>query len=195
MIMLEPIQKLTPRQQIFCREYIVDLNATQAAIRAGYSKNNADVSGPRLLVNLRVAECIQQLMDQRSDRVGITADAVLAELAKMAFANMEDYVRIEGDSIRPDMSRVTRDQMAAVQEFTVDIRREKGSEDSAGDEIEKLRFKLADKKGNLELLGKHLRLFTDRFEHSGPDGKPLTLITAEMPPEEAARLYRELIGA
>jgi len=55
---LESIQKLTSKQQMFCREYLVDINATQAAIRAGYSAKTADVAGPRLLGNVRVAECI-----------------------------------------------------------------------------------------------------------------------------------------
>ena len=187
--------KLTPRQQMFCREYVIDLNATQAAIRAGYSAKTADVAGPRLLGNVRVAELIQTLMDKRSERVGITADAVLAEIAKMAFANMQDYTSVEGDSIRPNMSRVTRDQMAAIQEFTVDVRREKGSDGSVGDEIEKLRFKLADKKASLELLGRHLKLFTDKVELTGKDGAAMQVISADMPADVAATLYKELLAS
>ncbi len=184
---------MNAKQKMFCREYLIDLNASQAAIRAGYSAKNADVTGSRLLVNVGIAKFIQQLMTQRAEKVGVTAQSVIQEIAKMAFANMADYIRVDGDSIRPDMSRVTRDQFAAVQEFTVDIRREKGEAGTVGDEIEKLRFKIADKRANLELLGRHLKLFTDQLNLGGQSGNPLQLVSAEMPDDVAAALYKELL--
>jgi len=78
---------------MFCREYLVDLNATQAAIRAGYRAKNADVTGPKMLGKVGIAEFIQQLMTQRAEKVGVTAQSVIEEIAKMAFANMADYTR------------------------------------------------------------------------------------------------------
>lgn len=160
-------RKLTQKQQAFCEEYLVDLNATQAAIRAGYSKKTANVIGPENLSKPCISEYIQKNMDKRSARTEITADDVLNELAKMGFANMEDYTSVSDGVLVADLSAVTRDQMAAVQEFTVDVRSEKGQGGENTDTVEKFKFKLADKRGSLDLLGKHLKLFTDKVEHSG----------------------------
>ncbi len=71
------MSKLTAKQDLFCKEYLVDLNATQAAVRAGYSERTAKSQGARLLTNVDVAERIQQLMTERSKRVEIDADWVL----------------------------------------------------------------------------------------------------------------------
>lgn len=79
------MRRLTNRQQAFCREYIVDLNATQAAIRAGYSERTARSQGQRLLTNVDIEECLQELITERSERVQITADAVLTGISSIAF--------------------------------------------------------------------------------------------------------------
>ena len=78
---------LTPRQQRFVDEYLVDLNATQAAVRAGYSKRTAEQQGPRLLGNVGVAAAIAARMKVRSERLDIQADNVLQAIAKIAFAD------------------------------------------------------------------------------------------------------------
>ncbi len=75
---------LTAKQQLFIEEYLVDLNATQAAIRAGYSARNADKIGPELLGKTRVAEAIKVAQQGRSDRTGITQDEVIQGLKKEA---------------------------------------------------------------------------------------------------------------
>lgn len=82
---------LTAKQERFVEEYLVDLNATQAAIRAGYSAKNADKIGPELLGKTRVSEAVQAAMAKRSQRVGITQDKVLDELAKIGTAEAHDY--------------------------------------------------------------------------------------------------------
>ncbi len=74
---------LTNKQERFCDEYLVDLNATQAAIRAGYSKKTANQQGPRLLVNVGIQERIQELMDKRSERTQITQETVLKNLEEL----------------------------------------------------------------------------------------------------------------
>src|SRR5579875_2449812 len=84
--------KLTPKQKRFVEEYLIDLNATQAAIRAGYSAKNADKIGSELLGKTRVAEAIQKAMDERSKRTEITADRVLQELARIAFDDIKNYL-------------------------------------------------------------------------------------------------------
>ena len=81
---------MTGKQQRFCEEYIVDLNATQAAIRAGYAAKAAYSQGQRLLKNVEVENYIDQLKAEQSKRTGITADRVLDELAKLGFADMSE---------------------------------------------------------------------------------------------------------
>jgi phage terminase small subunit len=79
---------MTPRQQFFVLEYLLDLNATQAAIRAGYRPSGARVQGERLLRNPDIAQAIQAEMAERAKRCGITAERVLEEYARIAFADM-----------------------------------------------------------------------------------------------------------
>lgn len=71
---------MTPKQQRFVQEYLIDLNATQAAIRAGYSSNNADVTGPRMLGNVGIAAAIAEAQGRVSQRLEITAEKVLNDL-------------------------------------------------------------------------------------------------------------------
>lgn len=81
--------KLTEKQKRFCEEYLIDLNATQAAIRAGYSKKYADREGHKLVENSRVLEYLKELRSKQSERTGITADTVLKELEKIALTETE----------------------------------------------------------------------------------------------------------
>ena len=93
---------LTPKQQLFVEEYLIDLNATQAAIRAGYSPNNADKIGSELLGKTRVSEAIKIAMAERSRRTGINQDRILAELAKIALVNPARVVNFDEATIRED---------------------------------------------------------------------------------------------
>lgn len=149
---------LTPRQQRFVDEYLTDLNATQAAIRAGYSATTAQQQGSRLLLNVVVAEAIAAGQSNRSERTGVTADAVVRELAKLGFANMLDYMRggHDGDPYL-DFSALTRDQAAALQEVTVEDYKEGRGEDAR--DVRRIKFKLADKRAALVDLGRHLGIF------------------------------------
>lgn len=154
---------LSPRQQRFVEAYLVALNATQAAITAGYSKKTADVQGPRLLGNVGVAAAIRKAQHARSIRTEITADRVLRELALIGFANMQDYMGVTTDGLPyVDLSKLTREQAAAIQEFTVDEYVEGRGEGAVA--VRKVRFKLHSRCPALELLGKHLALFKERIE-------------------------------
>lgn len=84
---------LTPKQQRFVEEYLVDLNATQAAIRAGYSPNSAEVEGSRLLRNAKVAEVVAARQSDRAHRTEITQDRVLQELWAIATADPNDLIQ------------------------------------------------------------------------------------------------------
>ncbi len=156
--------KLTDKQKAFIEEYLIDLNATQAAIRAGYSQESAKEIGYENLTKLYVQEAIKAAQEARSKRTEITADRVLQELAKLAFSNIEDYTRIDDEGLaQVNLSDLTRDQFAAINEITVDTRHDKAGDEKTS-EVEKVKFKLADKGLNLERLGRHLKLFTDKRE-------------------------------
>lgn len=161
---------LTPKQKLFVAEYLANgLNATKAAISAGYSKSSAEVEGSRLLRNAKVAAEVAKKTQKRFEKLEVTADKVIQELAKMGFANMLDYMTIEnGRLVEFDYNSLTRDQAAAIQEITMDMTG--GAGDGERKPVLRTRFKLGDKRGSLELLGKHLKLFTDKTELSGPDG-------------------------
>lgn len=147
---------LTPKQEMFIREYLVDLNATQAAIRAGYSKRTAEWQGPQLLGKTHVAVEIQKLMDKRAAKIEITAEKVLQEIAKLAFSNLQDFYDANG-SLK-DITSLPRDIAVALSSSKVNL-----TEACAVQEI-----KLHDKKGSLELLGRHLKLFNDVGSKENP---------------------------
>lgn len=150
--------KLTAKQQRFCDEYLIDLNATQAAIRAGYKankKNTFEVIGYQLLQKTSVLEKIQQEMAKRSKRTGINQDRVIQELARIAFVNASDVIDPEDASVRTD---ATEDDLACIQSVKV-----KTMDGEKGSSIER-EVKLNDKMKALELLGKHLGMFKDKIE-------------------------------
>lgn len=161
--------KLTDKQQLFVEEYLIDLNATQAAIRAGYSAKNADKIGSELLGKTRVAEAVACAIAERSRRTGISQDRVLQELAKISFADMRNFVDVVDGEVRlKNMEDISPDDSACIQEITTTK-----TVKSFGDtEIETVvtKIKLADKKASLELLGKHLGIFTDSIRLTGDVG-------------------------
>lgn len=152
--------KLTEKQKRFVEEYLIDLNATQAAIRAGYSVKNPDKIGSELLGKTRVSEEISKAMAERSKRTGINQDRVVMELAKIAFVNANDLINPEDASVRKDASK---DDLACIQSVKI-----KQSFSDKGDMTER-EVKLNDKIKALELLGKHLGMWKDKVELSGLD--------------------------
>jgi phage terminase small subunit len=84
---------LNPKQRRFVAEYLIDLNATQAAIRAGYSKKNADVTGPRLLGNVGVAAAVAAGTSKQLATAELTAARVLEEIRRLAFIDMRSILR------------------------------------------------------------------------------------------------------
>ncbi len=151
---------LTPKQARFVEEYLIDLNATQAAIRAGYSRKAADQIGWENLKKPEVEAAISAAMKKRSERVEVTQDQVVDEYRKLAFANMLDYMRVQDDgSAYTDLSTVTREQMAAIQEITVDEYTEGKGEDARA--VKRVKIKMIDKKTALDSLARHLGMFKD----------------------------------
>lgn len=149
---------LTPKQKMFIDEYLIDLNATQAAIRAGYSPNNADKIGSELLGKTRVSDAIKTAMAERSKRTGINQDRILMELAKIALVNPENVVNFDEATIRED---ALPEDLAAV--ASVKVKRFP-TKDGEGIERE---IKFYDKTKALDLAGRHLGMFKDKIELSG----------------------------
>jgi phage terminase small subunit len=148
------VAKLTAKQQRFVEEYLVDLNATQAAIRAGYSIKNAGKIGPELLGKTGIKAAIDKAIAERSRRTGITQDRVLRELAKVAFVNPTDVINMDEATLRGDANR---DDTAAIASVKV-----KRIPTDDGEIVER-EIKTYDKIRALELLGKHLGMFTDKL--------------------------------
>jgi len=163
---------MTNRQKIFVKEYLVDLNATQAAIRAGYSEKTAEQIGCRLLRNVKVAEAIQKGVEKKENSAEITAEKVLTELAKIGFANMADYMKTtaDGDPYL-DFSALSRDQAAALSEVTVEDYVDGRGKDARN--VKKVKFKLYDKRAALVDIGKHIGMFKERHEVTGANGEAL----------------------
>ena len=150
--------KLTAKQQRFVDEYLIDLNATQAAIRAGYSPNNADREGYRLVENSRVSAEIKRALAGRSRRTGVTADRVIMELAKIAFVNIADVADFDNATARDEAHR---DDTAAIQ--SVWVKRIPVEDGYITERV----MKLHDKVKSLDLLGRHLGIFNDKLTLDG----------------------------
>lgn len=118
------IRKLTPRQDRFCREYVIDQNGAQAALRAGYSKKAANVRACEMLNFPHIQERIAVLQKKVNDKLEVSAARIVQELATIAFVDQTDLGKV---------------------------------------------VKCSDKINALELLGKHLKMFTDKVEWLGDD--------------------------
>lgn len=158
--------RLTDRQVQFVNEYMIDLNATQAAIRAGYSPRSAGTDGPRLLENAGVRARIDAAIAERSRRTGVNADRVVRELARIAFASAPDFINMNNAALL--------DSAAADDRATISSIRVKRTTTEEGESIER-EIRLADKIKALDLLGKHLGMFSQSVLVSGKDGGPVEL--------------------
>lgn len=180
--------RLTAKQKRFIEEYLVDLNATQAAIRAGYSKKTAAAIGAENLEKPHIAAEIQRRMAERQKRTEVTQDRVVKELARLAFANAADFVTVRkhdmvlGDgsvvavdgAVVKDTSELTADQQAAIA----------GIKQGANG----VELKLCDKLKALELLGRHMGMFTDKLDvQTAVTANPF----AELSTDELRQLIRD----
>ena len=161
--------KLTAKQNKFVEEYLIDLNATQAAIRAGYSPKNAGKIGHELLEKTRNE--IDRAIAERSRRTGINQDRVLRELAKIAFVNPNDVINFRDATVK----MTSEENLAAIASIKV-----KEIPGEYGDATER-EVKLYDKLRALDLLGRHLGMFKDKIEINGDMG---VKIVDDIPDEE-----------
>ncbi len=156
-------KKLTPKQKRFVSEYLIDLNATQAAIRAGYSPKTANEQGARLLANVSIAQTIQKAMQDREQRTEITQDRVLQEYARLAFYDPRKLFQPDGTP-KP-IEALDDDTAAALSGLEVREEFEGTGENRTFAGYTK-KYKLANKLGALDSLAKHLGLFDTKEEDS-----------------------------
>lgn len=185
------MKQLTPKQELFCREYLKDLNATQAAIRAGYSEKTANEQASRLLANVSIQNFVVHLKAERCEEVGVDAAYVLRRLVEIDQMDVLDIMK-------DDMS------LKPVSDWPAPWRRYLSGVDVAemfegrGDDREMVgilkKIKWPDKVKNLELLGKHVTVqaFKEQIsnEHTGKDGGPIEY--ADISAEELEERLKEL---
>lgn len=157
---------LTARQARFVAEYLIDLNATQAAIRAGYSEKTALQQGPRLLGNVGIAAAIQSAQAKRAKRTQITQDRVLQELARVGFSDLRRAVDWVGQTVTlKDSAQLDDDTALAMSEV---------SQGPNG-----LKIKMHDKLSALDKLARHLGMFKgDSYSDEEAKSLNITITTA-----------------
>lgn len=165
---------LTPKQEAFCHEYLIDLNGTQAAIRAGYSKKTANEQAARLLANVSVSSHLKTLMDERAEKTKIDAEWVIKRLAQDVTADVADLYDENGHLLPvKDWPMAWRTGLVA----GIDTAMERNGVDEEGKPqfVEVRKVRLADRTRLLEMVGKHVdvKAFAERHEHSGPNGGPI----------------------
>jgi len=156
------LASLTPKQRLFVREYCCHLNATRAAIAAGYSEKGAAQAGARLLTNVKVSAEIAMLTQKTCEKLEISAENVLRELARLAFLDPRKFYDANG-SLR-NVTELDDDTAACIAGMEVqDVYQGQGVERVKIGVCRKIKF--ADKGANLERLGRYLKLFTDKVQH------------------------------
>ncbi len=157
-----PQHHMTGRRRLFVLEYLNDLNATHAAIRAGYSPRTAEAAGSRLLRNVKVAAEIQEAMDRRCEKLELKAEDVLRGIANLAFFDVRRFFDEKGRM--KDIPELDEETAEAISAFDfVNLYEGEGKQKHCFGQLRKIR--LADRLKALELLGRHQKLFTDKVEH------------------------------
>jgi len=162
---------LTPKQERFVAEYLIDLNATQAAIRAGYSEKTAQQQGSRLLLNVKVQEAITKGREKTAAKLEITKERIVDELAKIAFADIRKAVRwgrspidASSENANPNGLGIYPVELVPSEEIEDDIA-------AAVSEVSLtqtgIKIKMHDKKAALVDIAKLLGFMVEKHEHSG----------------------------
>ena len=168
---------LNPKQQRFVEEYLIDRNATQAAIRAGYAAGSAHASGPRLLEHAGIKLAIKEANTLKAKELSVSKEMVVAELAKLAFSDITDFlevreIEVPGEALDGEPRKVkyvdvfTTEGMPKIK--TAAIQSIKQTKDG-------IEIKLHDKTRALEMIGRHLGIFEiDNDQRKPPVMKPFT---------------------
>jgi phage terminase small subunit len=180
------MKPLGPKQARFVEEYLVDLNATQAAIRAGYASKNADVTGPRLLGNVGIASAVAHAQEKRSERLEITLDKWLRELAVIGFSDLANYIEIyEGGLIIAKEFAEMPENSSRALESIEENRTIKESSDGSDSNIinSKIRFKGSSRRSS-STQGRMARLFPSSSSCLDPGRSPIKSdrLSSQRPP-------------
>ena len=185
---------MTPKQQRFVDEYLVDLNAAAAARRAGYSVHTADAIGRENLGKPTIATAIAAAQQDRSQRTQIDADWVLRTLAEEKRADLADLFdnshNLKPVAEWPDAFR--RGLVVGIESF----------EEYAGSGKDRVvvgmvrKIKMADRIKHLELIGKHVgvQAFREQHGHGGPNGGPIPVLSVQMSVSEFSQIAAEVAG-
>lgn len=144
---------MTPKQERFVEEYLIDLNATQAAIRAGYSKKTARQIGDENLSKPDIAAAIQERRSELSEKSGVSQERIVEEFCRMGFYDPADIASQPMNGPK-DIAKLPEDVRRAIVGW---------GWDRAGN----FTLKLADKSASLVNLGRHLGMFTDKVDMNG----------------------------
>jgi phage terminase small subunit len=146
-----------------------------------------DKRAGELLRNPKVAARVTQIRAEHRKRHDVTVDRILDELACIGFANMRDYLELTEDGVaRVDLSTLTRDQAAAINEVNVEVYMEGKGEDAQP--VKRIKFKLHDKRAALVDMGRHLGMFKEVHEHTGKNGGPIETADRHTILEQARRI-------
>jgi phage terminase small subunit len=182
-------RRLSEKEKLFIAEYLVDLNASQAAIRAGYSPKSVGKMAYLLLKRPRVTNAIAEAQAKRLKAIDVSAEKVLRELAALALSNVLDFMRLgrDGEPI-VDFSGVEREKAAALSAVTVeDFLEGRGRNKRT---IRRVKFRTHGKLGALDRLAKHYGLLRERVSHENPDGSAIEPIHD---PRQVARAVLALL--
>lgn len=180
---------LTDKQRRFVDEYLVDLNATQAAIRAGYSQRTARQMGDENLSKPDIAKAIQEAQALRSTRVQVDADYVLARMVEIDQMDVLD-IMTDDMALKPvsDWPKAWRQYLSGFD--LAELFEGRGEDRDLVGVMKKIRW--PDKAKNLELLGRHLGMFKERVELTGKDGAPIEQKTVVVDERQVAAAVARL---
>ncbi|HAF2427851.1 TPA: terminase small subunit [Salmonella enterica] len=188
-------KKLKAKHEVFCREFLVDLNATQAAIRAGYAAKRAHVTGAELYGKPEIRARINELKQECIDQLGIDANYVLCRLVEIDRMDIGDIFN-DDLTLKPlsEWPEAWRRYLNGVN--LVELFEGRGEDREMTGILKKLKW--PDKVKNLEMLGRHVAVqaFRDnvKTELSGPGGGPVRTENTELTPEQAAEAYKKMMG-
>ncbi len=169
--MKKGLNKQKNRFAIFAREYIKDFNGTRAAIAAGYSKKTAKSKANQLLTKVDLREQIQKALKKRNEKVELSAEWVVKELMAVAGTDLRRAYDKQGNLL--PVHEMPDDVAKAIAGIEVDDLFEKYRGPNSKRIGTTTKIKRYDKTRALELLGRHLKMFTDKTEVTGKDGGPI----------------------
>lgn len=164
--------KLTGKQEKFCNEYLIDFNGTRAAISAGYSEKTARKIAHENLTKPDIQRRIQSIADAKMKKTGDPVERIILELQLIAFGDYKDLVIWDDDGIKKWIpSEELGEKSRIVQEISETTTQHGGSR----------KIKTYDKVRALEMLGRYHKIFTDKVEHSNPDGTLAPVVNIVIP--------------